>query len=308
MEERRPGRLEPIPPIQLGLLALAIVGFAVVVGSASRPGDAGPLAPPSSPEAGAAIFRAGLVLAALFEAGVLALVAWALWPGRTRMRAPQARGERWLYVVVSYLQAAAIIVLVWLRVHFARGPGGGGAGILSGIFFRPSGVDLPSTPNNSAAGDEWLTVAIVGGVLLLVAGFGLRALLRRREGRGTPLQQLARQLQDAVEDGLDELEAEPDPRRAVIGAYARMERSLARVGLPRRSSETALEYLERLLELVRLDNPAAARLTDLFQVAKFSNHEVDEAMKRRAIEALAAVRDDLRELATDRPAAAAVPA
>lgn len=298
MEERRSGRLEPIPPVQLGLLVAAIVALAVIVAAASRPGDAGPTAPPSSVEAGAAILRAGLVLAALFEAGVLALVAWALWPGRRRVKRRAGGGERWLYIAVSYLQAAAVIVLVWLFVHF-RGAGAGGGGALSGIFFRPRGITLPSGPDSAAAGGTLLTAAIVASVLLLVAAFVVRALLRRRGRSATPLQRLARRLQDAVEEGLQGLEDEPDPRRAVIAAYAGMERSLARAGVPRRSSETALEYLRRLLEMLRLDSPAVTRLTDLFQVAKFSAHPVDVAMKGEAIEALVAIRDDLRELVAE---------
>jgi hypothetical protein len=299
MEERRPGRLEPIAPIQLGLLAVAIVALAVVVGSASRPGDAGPLSAPSSPETGAAILRAGLVLALLFEAGVLALVVWALWPGRRPARR-RVGGERWLYLAVSFLQSAAVIVLLWLYLHYHPRLAGAGAGSLSGIFARAA-VSLPTRPGATGASEWWLTVAIVAAVLLPVAALGLRALLRRRDRRGTPLRQLARRLQEALEEGLEELEAEPDPRRAVVAAYARMERSLAGVGLPRRSSEGALEYLQRLLEMVRLENPAAAELTDLFQLAKFSDHPIDQGMKRKAIEALVAVCDDLRDLAADQP-------
>jgi Domain of unknown function (DUF4129) len=301
MEERRHGRLEPIPPIQLGLLALVILVLAVVVASASRPGDSGPLSPPSSPATGAAILRAGLVLVGLFEAGVLALVVWALWPGRRPVRRLPVGGERWLYLAVSFLQSAAVMILLWLYIHYHPALGGGRGGPLSGLLSRTAGVNLPDRPGALVAGEAWLTVAIVAAVLMLVAAFVGRAMLRRRDRRGTPLQQLARRLQDAVEEGLEELEAEPDPRRAVIAAYARMARSMGRVGLPRRSSETALEYLRRLLEMVHLDNPAATRLTDLFQVAKFSDHPIDQAMKREAIEALVAVRDDLRELATDQP-------
>jgi hypothetical protein len=35
-------------------------------------------------------------------------------------------------------------------------------------------------------------------------------------------------------------------------------------------------------------------LTDLFEYAKFSGHEVDAAMKEEAIEALIAIREDLQ--------------
>ena len=43
------------------------------------------------------------------------------------------------------------------------------------------------------------------------------------------------------------------------------------------------------------------RLTDLFEWAKFSQHEPEPAMRDEAIDALVAVRDELR-----RPAEAAV--
>ena len=40
--------------------------------------------------------------------------------------------------------------------------------------------------------------------------------------------------------------------------------------------------------------PAAVRLTDLFERAKFSQHAVGPEMKEQAIGALETVRDDLR--------------
>jgi hypothetical protein len=62
-------------------------------------------------------------------------------------------------------------------------------------------------------------------------------------------------------------------------------------------SETPVEYLRRvLLELTdRAD--AVARLTDLFELAKFSRHEIDSSMKLDAIGALREIRDDLQAAA-----------
>src|SRR5207302_6633141 len=90
------------------------------------------------------------------------------------------------------------------------------------------------------------------------------------------------------------VEAEADPRRAVIAAYARMEQALARVGHPRARHEAALEYLDRLLTLLDARSSAARRLTELFQLAKFSDHPIDAGMQRDAIGALAELRDELR--------------
>jgi hypothetical protein len=42
---------------------------------------------------------------------------------------------------------------------------------------------------------------------------------------------------------------------------------------------------------------AVVRLTDLFELAKFSRHDIDASMKLEAIGALREIRDDLRTAA-----------
>jgi hypothetical protein len=96
-----------------------------------------------------------------------------------------------------------------------------------------------------------------------------------------------------VDESLDDLRAEPDPRRAVIAAYARLERVLAAHGLPRKPSEAPFEYLTRMLTNLLVSDRAARALTDLFERAKFSQHAVGPEMKEQAIDALETVRDDL---------------
>jgi|SRR4051794_13734528 hypothetical protein len=98
----------------------------------------------------------------------------------------------------------------------------------------------------------------------------------------------------SMTDALDDLAAEPDARRAVIAAYARMERAFARHGLQRKASETPVEYLRRILLGLTSRTEAVRRLTDLFEQAKFSRHEIDGSMKQDAIDALRTIRDDLQ--------------
>jgi len=97
---------------------------------------------------------------------------------------------------------------------------------------------------------------------------------------------------------IDDLRREPDTRRAIIAAYARMEVALAEAGLPRRPSETPHEYLARSLIELDANADAASRLTVLFERAKFSPHESSTAMRDEAIDALIAVRDELTATAT----------
>ena len=101
-------------------------------------------------------------------------------------------------------------------------------------------------------------------------------------------------LADVLEETLDDLRAESDPRRAVIAAYARMERALAAFGLPRSPSEAADEYLQRIFVDLEVSGRATTRLTALFTWAKFSGHDVAPEMKQEAIAALEAVREELR--------------
>ena len=101
-------------------------------------------------------------------------------------------------------------------------------------------------------------------------------------------------LANVLDETLDDLRAEADPRRAVIAAYARLERALATQGFARRPSETPEELLSRVLGRLEVSDESIRRLTDLFERAKFSQHDVDSAMKDEAIAALQQVRDELR--------------
>jgi len=147
---------------------------------------------------------------------------------------------------------------------------------------------------------RWELVGLVAAVALATAAAGVRRRLRRRPRREAAT--LEEELAEALGEGLDDLRAEPDARRAVVAAYARMERALGAHGLARRPAETALEYLGRALRDLRVPAEAVLDLTGLFERAKFSPHPIDGAMKEEAIAALETVRAAL--LAPDLQAAA----
>lgn len=156
-----------------------------------------------------------------------------------------------------------------------------------------------------------LPVLVVSGVAAAaIAAFALSARARRRALGGDDTGALAEALADVLEETLDDLRAERDPRRAVIAAYARLERTLAAFGLPRRPAEAPLEYLERVLGALSVTAPSVRRLTMLFERAKFSQHEIGTQMKDEAIAALQTVQDELRaaQIEADREREAAIAA
>jgi hypothetical protein len=143
------------------------------------------------------------------------------------------------------------------------------------------------------------TVLWIALVIIALGGGWLFYVWRTRKRRtAIPLdreQTVAEDFAASIGDAIDDLENEPDARRAVIAAYARMENVLARNGLKRRPSETPVEYLRRILLGLTSRGDSVSRLTSLFEQAKFSRHEIDVSMKLDAIGALREIRDDLQE-------------
>jgi Domain of unknown function (DUF4129) len=151
---------------------------------------------------------------------------------------------------------------------------------------------LPELPHARRPAEfDWVLAAAIGGGLLLT-GFVIFA--RRRREAEEERESMEDELMAVVADTIDDLRNEADPRRAVIAAYARMEAVLARHGHPRHPSEAPFEYMTRILLELRVRAAAVSDLTELFERAKFSTHEIDRPMKDRAISALLSVREDLQ--------------
>ena len=147
---------------------------------------------------------------------------------------------------------------------------------------------------------KWEELAVGGGILAVLVVAGVVA-GRRQRRRGPDeddrLRPAAAEVSELLDDALADLRSASDFRRAVIAAYARMEGALAAHGLPRRRSEAPLEYVERALVHLRASQGSVRRLTDLFEWAKFSQHQVDAGMRDAAVDALVDVRDELRAFA-----------
>jgi hypothetical protein len=172
----------------------------------------------------------------------------------------------------------------------------------------PHGASAPTPPPLATSGNaDWSPIAVgAGAALLVITALWLSA--RRRERRPPALwrdrrAEQRREAIEAVDYSLSALEAEPDPRRAVIAAYARMERWLGEAGFGREPWEAPFEHLDRVLGDLGATTAVGARLAELFEAAKFSQHPCAPDMKLAALAALAELRADL-ERAGDLPARA----
>ena len=222
----------------------------------------------------------------------------------------------------------------------ARGAGTGSAVHGSGVRIRPfpppacrlascrQGQAPPAATGGSHPllhGPFYLLIAIaivvlIGLVLVMVVGTvlggwslgsllaGIRPTHRRQLERQVADDELgldasaAAALASAVESGLTDLSRSADPRAAVIACWVALEQAAAVAGLPRRDAETSAELAGRLLAARDVQPDVVQALSALYREARFSPHEVDEAMRTQARALLEQVQ---AQLASSSPATVA---
>ena len=249
--------------VLVALVAVAASGYRLGGSSSARPN-------PYAVDTILTIFIALYILASVAVVGAM------FWSGLELRRYPrqQTRRQRTWRMVFVLLAGAVLVTVAAERYHFRahKKPGSSPAAHHAQLRLAP-------------------LLAILGASGIAVAAF---LVAERRRRRRLPRDfNAAEALSDVLDETLDDLRVETDPRRAVIAAYARMERALAAHGFPRRRFEAPHEYLTRVLGELSGGRLAAARLTALFERARFSPHEIDPSMKAEAIDAIESLQADL---------------
>lgn len=271
------------------LLAAVLVGIAAhPVGAANPVGEATPLL---------AVLESLAWLGVAADVLVIAALIYALWPRRPSRKVPSlaaAPGQHLHWTIKLGALIAALAPLAWgvaVLIHNRTKQ-------LPALVPGVSGVPKPvrGSAAGAATGEPaelvWITLAIAAAVLVALALL-MWLRLARRSSQKPSQAALAADLADVIEEGIDALRSLADPRHAVIAAYAAMERAFGRIGLPRRAFEAPLEFVNRILSSLPRAADDTRELTLLFELARFSQHEVDEEMRSTAVAALSRIRDRL---------------
>ena len=291
MQDRR---LLPGPAATLGLLSL-VLGLVAIVALASGGGGAGGGA--TEPRGPSTLFWDYLFTMTVLVA--IAGGAVSIWLMKQQLGMKTQANRKGNHLIL-FVFLASLVLGVFLASRVVDGDPNRARKAVEGL--RGSGTQRAAKardPDDVTPSFLWGPALAIGAVGVVAAAY-LRAQrrVRRRDASEASDEQLADELAALLDATLDDLRDEPDPRRAVIAAYARMERALGAYGLPRHSFEAPLEFLERASPELAERHPVGVRLvfelTHLFERAKFSDHAVDEEMKADAIASLEALRDDLR--------------
>jgi predicted outer membrane lipoprotein len=275
-----------------GIALTALLALVALASHAHRPGGGQGGGTSETPKL---IFEYGAsVMFILLPFGIITVL-WVASLGR-RQKLLDGGGSFRSELRTIFSFALVAIPVAYLIRHFVTSqvnprPGGIGAG------GGATGSAQVST-NHAATGQFHWVVALIVGSLLLAVAVGVVAAIVVKRMRGDDWEReatLSAALDEVLADTLDDLRAEKSPRRAVIRAFARMEKTFAAHSVEREPSETPREYVERALDRLGVSSASVRQLTNLYERAKFSRLEIDEAMKADAIDALAGLRAELVE-------------
>ncbi len=278
--------------LRAGVLTLGLTGLLLVVALAARSGHPANDGSVSTRAVPASLQDAFVTLLAILYVLAAVVVVVLLFRRHTFQAPEESRWLRNLVKIVVFLLLVSVLGFLLIRhTDFHRG-GQDPQGAQGAANDRNHGGRLPAGASRTANFQWPLALGVLG--LIVLAGVIL-VVRDRRSAANEPLGlTIGEALARSIETSIDDLRDEPDARRAVIAAYAGMEHTLAAHGLARRGPETPYEYLGRILRDLDVRENAIRQLTRLFEYAKFSSHPVDDGMKAEAIDALVAVRDDLR--------------
>ncbi|HYB41130.1 MAG TPA: DUF4129 domain-containing protein [Candidatus Methylomirabilis sp.] len=228
---------------------------------------------------------AGAVAALLWFAFLLALAR------RRRLDGPQRRAL-WGALLFPLVMAA---LALWQR-----------GSPLEGLFRGPLAQlarPAPPGPADAAVPPPAVSLPLLGvsvGALLLaaaLASLGIASWLllgdRLAEWLASASPGERHSVGAAVEESLEDLLAETDPRRAIVRCYRRFEQVLARSRLPRAPWQTSLEFMREALRRLPVPAEAAQRLTRLFERARYSDEAMVQADRDSAWRALVEIGQSL---------------
>jgi len=288
-----------VSPRRLFAVGAAVTALLVVAGLAShgRPLSGGGGAGPT-----ATFFDYVATTLGILCVIMLGVLVWALFSEKTK-GTPVRRSNWNLLSYLVTLAGAALLASLLLHTGFEQRLRKAAAEYAKRQATAQAQAGQPTGKNVRNARIRWDEIAVV---VVLLGGTAVVLLASRRTKRAPRPWRFGRRgeaVSLALDESLDDLRDDPDLRRAIVAAYARMERALESIGLGRHPSEAPFEYIGRALTSLETSAEAAERLTTLFEWAKFSHHEPEPRMRDEAIDALIAVRDELRRPASDPVAA-----
>jgi len=209
---------------------------------------------------------------------------------------PDNNSFRKFLMVIAVFLVVFVVVLLVTRV--------GIEGLQSSISEgngQSSGGSQPSTPTDLTTPQFPLTLSVALGVAILaiILACSLLAFQAMREIRAEaklPLKDepvLEEKALNVVKETISSIVHEGDFRTAIIRCYQRLCDLLVRYNCPIEKHQTVQEFKTVASKALNIPEKPFARLTQLFEEARYSLHEMDETKKNDALKFLTEIGDHL---------------
>ena len=183
--------------------------------------------------------------------------------------------------IASFILAFGLIGVVFLmgnRLNLTPSNNG-----VSGSQAGSHGAPLPG--GNFAV---ILIFSILFGVIVAIS----LSRIYRTEKREITVQRSAREY---VEEALYQVRIGKDVRGAILSAYKEMESLMRQHGVESKKYYTPREFERFALETLKISKKPVDTLTSLFELARYSKHEMNEEHRKEAIAALEAIRNEMEK-------------
>jgi hypothetical protein len=283
-----PGRLRASIVIGMGLL-LALLG--TIAPTASPSGAPGASLVVRLPDAARTLV---VVLLALSAVLLLSLQRRRTDREAVPIRLPR-RPAGWMALLPLLVTIGAVWFLTWL--YWSGGDDAPIAQAFTAIAGLLQLLAHAGKPGTSVPLFDYAIAALL--VLLALALFALLAVIALGDRlahwwAGPAAAGAAAMAPRPIADDRDDLRAEPDARTAILRAYGRFERLLAAARAPRAPWQTPAEFMRTSVARLSLPRPSVARLTALFELARFSDRPLDTAARDTACDSLDEIGAALR--------------
>jgi hypothetical protein len=133
----------------------------------------------------------------------------------------------------------------------------------------------------------WLFALVIVAVISVITGYALYEINKRRALKG---------MQTIIRRAADQLVAGNEYAAVIFKAYRRLAANMKRYGYMRRDSETFREFEKAIRIALPIDQKAMSDFLTVLEEARYSQHEMGEADRGRAINALRAVQYSLEKV------------
>jgi hypothetical protein len=228
----------------------------------------------------------------LLALSALLLLALQRWDRRRASELALRREERrlpsWLAALLSLpivVPVVALAYLLWTRSSTTDGDGDTPFAVIARLLDLLTRARKPETSvplfDLGVATVALATALAMFALLVLVALADRHA---RRAALDAPAASAA-----AGAGSVDDLRTEPDARRAIVRAWATVERALGAVEVRRAPWQTPSEFMRSALAHPSVPRAPAGALTTLYELARFSDRPLGADARDRACECVEAI-------------------